>query len=179
MRIQIVQLINKIVYCKIKQAHQNESIQQAQSALEIYAQKIQLLTQNYQLRQEREQYLYQQQRDDIADKQWQKTFDEQVKQNEIENEWKQKQYDYQKQRDKVADSQWQKQYNLQKKNLAKSSSRSSSKKSKSSKSSSVNKSNSKVIEVPTFKELADKTVNVINKATLGIFDDIFSKYTKN
>ena len=164
---------------KIQQARQNGSIQQAQSALELYAQKIQLLTQNYQLRQEREQYLYQQQRDDIADKQWQKTFDEQVKQNEKENEWKKKQYDYQKQRDKVADSQWQKQYNLQKKNLAKSSSRSSSKKSKSSKSSSVNKSNSKVIEVPTFKELADKTVNVINKATLGIFDDIFSKYTKN
>lgn len=164
---------------KIQQARQNGSIQQAQSALELYAQKIQLLTQNYQLRQEREQYLYQQKRDEISDKQWQKSFDEQVRQNEIENEWKQKQYDYQKQRDKVADSQWQKQYNLQKKNLAKSSSRSSSKKSKSSKSSSVNKSNSKVIEVPTFKELADKTVNVINKATLGIFDDIFSKYTKN
>lgn len=164
---------------KIQQARQNGSIQQAQSALELYAQKIQLLTQNYQLRQEREQYLYQQERDEISDKQWQKSFDEQVKQNEIENKWKQKQYDYQKQRDKVADSQWQKQYNLQKKNLAKSSSRSSSSKSKSSRSSSVNKSNSKVIEVPTFRELADKTVNVINKATLGIFDDIFSKYTKN
>lgn len=67
---------------KIQQARQNGSIQQAQSALELYAQKVQLLTQNYQLRQEREQYLYQQQRDQIADQQWQKSFDEQVRQNE-------------------------------------------------------------------------------------------------
>ena len=41
---------------KIQQARQNGSIQQAQSALELYAQKIQLLTQNYQLRQWQQQF---------------------------------------------------------------------------------------------------------------------------
>lgn len=100
---------------KIQQARQNGSIQQAQSALELYAQKIQLLTQNYQLRQDREQYLYQQQRDQISDQQWQKSFDEQVRQNELENQYRQQQFEYQKQRDQVADSQWQQQFNLQKK----------------------------------------------------------------
>ena len=94
---------------KIQQARQNGSIQQAQSALELYSQRLQLLTQNYELRQNREQYLYQQERDRVQDSQWQKSFDEQVRQNEIENQWKQKSFDYQKQRDAVADSQWQQQ----------------------------------------------------------------------
>lgn len=110
---------------KIQQARQNGSILQAQSALDLYAQKVQLLTQNYELRQDREKYLYQQERDKISDQQWQKTFDEQVRQNELENQWKQQQFDYQKQRDAVADSQWQQQFNLSKK---KSSSGSSSSK---------------------------------------------------
>lgn len=97
---------------KISQAMQNGSVQQAQSALELYSQRLQLLTQNYELRQNREQFLYSQERDRVSDSQWQKTFDEQVRQNEIENEWKQRQFDYQKQRDEVSDSQWLKQYNL-------------------------------------------------------------------
>lgn len=121
---------------KIQQARQNGSIQQAQSALELYAQRVQLLTQNYELRQNREKYLYQQERDKISDSQWQKTFDEQVRQNELENQWKQQQFDYQKQRDAVADSQWQQQFNLSKKASSRSSSSSrstgSSKKSESS-----------------------------------------------
>lgn len=136
---------------KIAQARQQGSVQQAQAAVDLYAQKLQLLTQNYELRQNREQYLYQQERDKISDNQWQKTFDEQIRQNEIENQWKQKNYDYQIQRDAVSDSQWQKQYELSKKAAAsskssRSTSKSSGKSSKSSKSSSggglkVNSSN--------------------------------------
>ena len=118
---------------KITQARQNGSVQQAQAALDLYSQRLQLLTQNYELRQNREQYLYQQERDRISDQQWQKSFDEQVRQNEIENQWRQKEFDYQQQRDKVADSQWQQQFNLSKKN---SSSGSSSKRGSSKKSSS-------------------------------------------
>lgn len=96
---------------KISQARQNGSIQQAQSALELYSQKLQFLTQNYQLRQNREQFLYQQDRDKISDSQWQKAYDEQIRQNELENQYRQQQFEYQKQRDSVADSQWQKTYN--------------------------------------------------------------------
>ena len=99
---------------KIAQARQQGSVQQAQAAVDLYAQKLQLLTQNYELRQNREQYLYQQERDKISDNQWQKTFDEQIRQNEIENQWKQKNYDYQIQRDKVSDSQWQQNFDYQK-----------------------------------------------------------------
>ncbi len=116
---------------KIQQARQNGSIQQAQSALELYAQRVQLLTQNYELRQNREKYLYQQERDRVSDSQWQKSFDEQVRQNELENQWRQQQFDYQKQRDAVADSQWQQQFNLSKK--------ASSRSSSSSRSTSSNK----------------------------------------
>lgn len=120
---------------KITQARQQGSVQQAQAALDLYSQKLQFLTQNYELRQNREQYLYQQERDRVSDQQWQKTFDEQVRQNELENQWRQKEFDYQQQRDAVSDSQWQQQFDLQKKNLTSSSSRKSSRSSKSSKSS--------------------------------------------
>lgn len=150
---------------KIQQARQNGSIQQAQSALELYAQKVQLLTQNYQLRQEREQYLYQQQRDQISDQQWQKSFDEQVRQNELENQYRQQQFEYQKQRDAVADSQWQQQFNLQKKNLAKSSSRSSSKKSSSVSKSQANSSNTS--SKPSAEEVM-KNIKFVNLQGPGL-----------
>ena len=99
---------------KIAQARQQGSVQQAQAALDLYKQRAELLTQNYELRQNREQYLYQKERDKVSDNQWQKTFDEQVRQNEIENQWKQKNYDYQQQRDKVSDNQWQQNFDYQK-----------------------------------------------------------------
>ena len=114
---------------KITQARQNGSVQQAQAALDLYSQRLQLLTQNYELRQNREQYLYQQERDRISDQQWQKSFDEQVRQNEIENQWRQKEFDYQQQRDAVADSQWQQQFNLSKKKSSSGSSKKSSSRS--------------------------------------------------
>ena len=103
---------------KVQQARQNGSVQQAQAALDLYKQKAQLLTQNYELRQNREQYLYQQERDRVSDNQWQKTIDQQARQNEIENQWKQKSFDYQKQRDAISDSQWQKNFDYQKERAA-------------------------------------------------------------
>ena len=152
---------------KIAQARQSGSVQQAQAALDLYSQKIQLLTQNYELRQNREQYLYQkqyqQERDRVSDQQWQKTFDQQVRQNEIENQWKQKSFDYQRQRDTVSDSQWQKsfdyqrqrdavsdnqwqqQFNLSKKASSRSSS--SSRSTRSSKKGSSGKSSSGGLKV--------------------------------
>lgn len=134
---------------KIAQARQSGSVQQAQAALDLYSQKIQLLTQNYELRQNREQYLYQkqyqQERDRVSDQQWQKTFDQQVRQNEIENQWKQKSFDYQRQRDAVSDNQWQQQFNLSKKASSRSSS--SSRSTRSSKKGSSGKSSSGGLKV--------------------------------
>lgn len=163
---------------KIQQARQNGSIQQAQSALELYAQKVQLLTQNYQLRQEREQYLYQQQRDQISDQQWQKSFDEQVRQNELENQYRQQQFEYQKQRDKVADSQWQQQFNLQKKNLTRSSSRSSSSKSSSSSTNKVNTSNnsSNTGSKPSMQDVLNN-MKFVNQQGPGLSAYVVDGYT--
>lgn len=53
------------------------------------------------------EFEYQQQRDAVADSQWQQTFNYNVSRaNASDSQW-QKQYDYQTQRDAVADSQWQ------------------------------------------------------------------------
>lgn len=153
----------------ISQAMQEGSVQKAQSALELYSQKLQLTTQLYELRQNREQYLYQQERDRVSDSQWQKSFDEQVRENEIENQWKQKTFDYQQSRDSVADNQWERQYELSKKAKASSSSsKKSSKKSSKSGSSSITPTTSQTQEQnnqeqatqdSTFAVIAEKILN--------------------
>lgn len=185
---------------KIAQARQQGSVQQAQAAVDLYAQRLQLLTQNYELRQNREQYLYQKERDKVSDNQWQKTFDEQVRQNEIENQWKQKNYDYQqqrdsisdsqwqktfdyqKQRDAVSDSQWQKQYELSKKASAsrtssssKSTSKSSSKKSSSSGSLKVSSEQSTT--QPTAKDVIGKMTILQQPGNQGVVKDGISGKT--
>lgn len=160
---------------KIGQARKNGSIQQAQSALELYAQRVQLLTQNYELRQNREKYLYQQERDKISDSQWQKTFDEQVRQNELENQWKQQQFDYQKQRDAIADSQWQQQFNLSKK---KSNSGSSKKSTGGLKLNESNVSDYAITTANNLKAIQNQSGNMKNailNQSKGVISDKVNK----
>lgn len=108
---------------KISQARQTGDITLAQNALNIYNQRMQLLSQEYEMRNNREQFLYQKEQDRLAQTNWEKEYAMQ------QNQWQQT-FDYQKQRDAVADSQWEKQYALSKKaSASRSSSRSSSKKS--------------------------------------------------
>ena len=110
---------------QISKARQTGDITLAQNALAIYNQKMQLLTQEYELRNNREQFLYQKDQDKLAQSNWEKEYAMQ------QNQWQQT-FDYQKQRDAVADSQWQQEFDLSKKASAsssrKSSSRSTSKK---------------------------------------------------
>ena len=128
---------------EIARAREQGSITMAQNALELYKQQMQLLSQEYEMRNNRRQFLYQQDRDRISDSQWQKQYDAQ------QNQWQQ-QFDYQKQRDAVADSQWEKQYALSKKASTRSSSSSrsrSSKKKSSSSGSQVSTSNNSTPKV--------------------------------
>ena len=96
---------------QISQARKQGNITQAQTALELFKQRAQLLTQEYEMRNNRRQYLeqfdYQKQRDRIADDRWRE------------------QFDYQKQRDAVQDNQWLQQFELSKKAQATRASRSS------------------------------------------------------
>lgn len=115
---------------QISKARETGDITLAQNALEIYNQKMQLLTQEYEMKNNRRQFLYQQDRDRVADNQWQQQYDYQRQRDSIEDNRWQTQFDYQKQRDTVSDSQWEKQYELSKKaSASRSSSRSSSKSS--------------------------------------------------
>lgn len=117
---------------EINKARQTGDITLAQNALAIYQQKMQLLTQEYELKNNREQFLYQKERDALAqsnwekeyayqqsrdavsDKQWQDTFDYNKGRDEVaDSQWKQT-YDYNKSRDKVSDNQWNKTFKYQK-----------------------------------------------------------------
>ena len=115
---------------QISKARETGDITLAQNALEIYNQKMQLLTQEYEMKNNRRQFLYQQDRDRVSDNQWQQQYDYQRQRDSIEDNRWQTQFDYQKERDAVSDNQWEKQYELSKKaSASRSSSRSSSKKS--------------------------------------------------
>ena len=117
---------------QISKARQTGDITLAQNALQIYNQKMQLLTQEYEMRNNRQQFLYQQERDKVSDNRWQEQWDYQKSRDAIaDNQW-QTQFDYQKERDAVSDSQWEKQYELSKKASASSSRRSSGSTSKKS-----------------------------------------------
>ena len=115
---------------QISQARQNGDITLAQNALQIYMQKMQLLTQEYELRNNREQYLYQkeqdalqqsnwekeyayqQERDAVSDNQWQQSFDYNKSRDEVSDRQYAEQMAYQRERDAVSDSQWAKEYAL-------------------------------------------------------------------
>jgi hypothetical protein len=114
---------------QINQAIQTGNITRAQNQLALYQQRMQLLTQEYDMRRQREQFDYQKSRDLVSDNQWQKAFDYQRSRDQVSDSQWQQSFDYQKQRDAVADSQWQKQYELSKKAKASSSRRSSSSRS--------------------------------------------------
>ncbi len=137
---------------QIQQARQSGDITLAQNALELYKQKMQLLSEEYDLRNNREQFLYQKAQDALAQANWQKEYDYKKSRDKIADEQWTKTFEYQQERDEISDKQWQKEYELSKKARA-SSSKSSGKKSSSSSTSSVNiddgNSNS---SVPTKKD---------------------------
>lgn len=117
---------------QISKARQTGDITLAQNALEIYNQKMQLLTQEYELKNNREQFLYQKEQDALSQSNWEKEYAYQKQRDQVsDNQWQQS-FDYQKQRDNVSDSQWQKEYELSKKASASRASRSSNSTSKSS-----------------------------------------------
>lgn len=117
---------------EINKARQTGDITLAQNALAIYQQKMQLLTQEYELKNNREQFLYQKEqdalaqrnweqefeygksRDAVSDQQWLDTYNYNKSRDAVADKQWQDTYDYNKSRDKVADKQWQKTYDYQK-----------------------------------------------------------------
>ncbi len=132
---------------QITKARQNGDLQMAQSALEMYKQKVNDLYNTYNLKFQQDQFAYNKEQDALSQSNWEKEYQRALEQANWERQFNQAQFDYNKsinerdynyqvERDKVADSQWQKQYELSKKaSSSSSSSRSSSSSSKSSSSS--------------------------------------------
>ena len=170
---------------KIAQAREQGNITLAQNSLELYKQQMQLLTQEYEMRNNRRQFLYQQDRDRIADNQWQQQYEYQKQRDAINDSQWQQQFDYQKQRDAVSDSQWQKQYELSKKASASrtKSSSSTSKKSVKSKENSVVETESKEKANndtrPSVNEVMGKMKPLAGPGNPGILDGISGKKFAN
>ena len=85
---------------QITQAKQNGDMQLAQSALELYNQKIDNLYNTYQLMQNQKQFDYQKERDQVADNKWEKEFNYNKNVDD-------RNYNYQLNRDQIEDNQWQ------------------------------------------------------------------------
>lgn len=107
---------------QITQARQNGDLQLAQSALEMYQQKIQDLYNTYNLKFNQDQFKYQKEQDALTQSNWEKEYNQALQQAQWEQQFNQAQFDYQKERDAVADSQWQQEFEQAKKNASRSSS---------------------------------------------------------
>ncbi len=150
---------------QISKARQTGDITLAQNALAIYNQKMQLLTQEYELRNNREQFLYQKDQDKLAQSNWEKEYALQ------QNQWQQT-FDYQKQRDTIADSQWQQEFELSKKASA------SSKSRKSSSGSSGELQINTTSQISNYAQtVANNLLNIKN--TKGGFTDALINQSKN
>jgi hypothetical protein len=146
---------------EILKATQTGNIAKAQNALELYKQKMQLLTQEYELKNDREKYLYQKSQDALTQANWQKEYERQLQRDAEQNRQYREQFDYQRQRDEIADSQWERQYELSKKASASS----SSSRSGSSSRSSSGSSSSEVSINPNNTANTDVTYKVANSVT--------------
>ena len=123
---------------QIVKARQNGDLQMAQSALEMYKQKVNDLYNTYNLKFQQDQFAYNKEQDALSQSNWEKEYEQALQQAQWEQQFNQAQFDYNKsindrdynyqvERDKIADSQWQKEYELSKKASSSSSrSRSSS-----------------------------------------------------
>lgn len=156
---------------QITKARQNGDLQLAQSALDMYKQKVQDLYNTYNLKYQQDQFNYQKEQDALSQSNWEKEYEQAVNQALWQQQFNQAQFDYTKQqdalsqsnwqqeldynkalndrqynyqldRDKVSDSQWQKQYELSKKNSVSKSSSSSGSSSGASNSLNVKGSTS-------------------------------------
>ena len=99
---------------QINQARQTGNITLAQNQLALYQQRMELLSREYDMRQQANQFAYQQQRDTVADRQWQQNFDYQKQRADVSDRQWQQSFDYQKTRDAKSDSQWQQTFDYQK-----------------------------------------------------------------
>lgn len=140
---------------QITKARQNGDLQLAQSALDMYKQKVQDLYNTYNLKFQQDQFNYQKQQDALSQSNWEKEYNQAVQQALWQQQFNQAQFDYSKSqdalsqsnwqkefdynkalndrqynyqlnRDQVTDSQWQKEYDLSRQSASRSSSRSSS-----------------------------------------------------
>lgn len=99
---------------KIIEAKQNGDIQLAQFAQTMYEQQMKNLYTNYQLMQNKEQFDYQKERDEVSDNRWQEEFAYQQNRDQIADNQYQQQFDYNANRDQVADNQWQQEFDYNK-----------------------------------------------------------------
>lgn len=95
-------------------AKQNGDLQSAQSAFNLYKQKIDDLYNTYNLKFNQDQFAYQKEQDALSQSNWEKQYQQAVEQALWERQFNQDQFDYNKGRDTIADNQWQQQFDYNK-----------------------------------------------------------------
>lgn len=153
---------------QITQARQNGDLQLAQSALEMYQQKIQDLYNQYNLKFNQDQFNYQKEQDALTQSNWEKEYNQSLQQAQWEQQFNQAQFDYQKERDAVSDSQWEKEYELSKK-------ASSSSSSSSSNSLNVYDDSSNSADYSKYQEMVNTLSNDLNTIYKDYSDEFKTK----
>lgn len=99
---------------QITQARQNGDLQLAQSALEMYKQKIQDVYNTYNFKFNQDQFNYQKEQDALTQSNWEKEYQQALQQAQWEQQFNQAQFDYNKQQDALSQSNWQKEFDYNK-----------------------------------------------------------------
>lgn len=95
-------------------ARQNGDLQLAQSAMQMYQQKINDLYNTYNLKFNQDQFAYQKEQDALSQSNWEKQYQQAVEQALWERQFNENQFDYTKNRDTISDNQWQQQFDYNK-----------------------------------------------------------------
>jgi len=99
---------------KIAQARQNGDLQLAQSALEMYQQRISDLYNTYNLKFNQDQFKYKQSQDVLAQSNWEKEYEQALQQAQWQQAFNQAQFDYNKEQDALSQNNWQQQFDYNK-----------------------------------------------------------------
>lgn len=99
---------------QITKARQNGDLQLAQSALDMYKQKVQDLYNTYNLKFQQDQFNYQKQQDALSQSNWEKEYNQAVQQALWQQQFNQAQFDYSKSQDALSQSNWQKEFDYNK-----------------------------------------------------------------
>lgn len=99
---------------EIAKARQNGDIQKAQALFNLYSQRINDLSNMYNLKFQADQFAYQKEQDTLAQSNWEKEYQQALQQAQWQQQFSENQFNYNKEQDALAQSNWNREFDYNK-----------------------------------------------------------------